>query len=171
MSDWYTPAPPGLDVGPLPKRSAVGLALQFTLQWLYLVPWSVVAVADVVGSLLGNSDSNIRRGLVDHTLTPRRYHLERRGTQQEWEAWTDEILERRSTEALRAERQRRAWNAGSRYKHKETDPAFDVEKRYYRSIGAGGVAVVAARRGWDVDWRKTYPKSTVRLVYRKPLDA
>ncbi|GAA2238328.1 MULTISPECIES: hypothetical protein [Kitasatospora] len=166
MSNSYASAPQGLDTGPLPRRSAVGLWLQFTLQWLYKVPWSPIVALDFV---FGHGV--LWEPFAERTLTPRRLRLERRGTQQEWEAWADRIIQRRAAEAMQTEFQHRRWNASGkyRYKHQETEPNFHIEMRYYRGIGAAGVAVVAARHGWDVDWQRTSPKNFVRLVYRRPL--
>ncbi|MFJ6214581.1 hypothetical protein ACIQGZ_14785 [Streptomyces sp. NPDC092296] len=170
MSAPYTPPPPGMDVGPLRRRSVVGLVLQSTLQWCYLVPGGLLAVGDMLSSLLGNGSGDLWKGVRDHTLTRRRYHLERRGTEAEWAAWADERLERLATAAIRTEREHRAHNQkGGRYRYREAEPSITVEKRYYRGIGAAGLAAVAARRGWDVDWQHTDPTSSVKLVYRHPL--
>ncbi|WP_441246442.1 hypothetical protein [Kitasatospora sp. McL0602] len=170
MSDWYTPAPPGTNVGPLPKRSAVGLALQFALQWLYLVPWIVfyeVCDLQYVGECVAEGSSK------RHVLTLGRYRLERRGTQEDWEAWADQALDLGTRVTLRHEQDRRAGNAGGkkRYTHKEQVPTTFIKCRYYRGIGAAGVAALAARRGWDIDWKASTPDKQIRLVYRKPLDA
>ncbi|KJK58397.1 hypothetical protein [Saccharothrix sp. ST-888] len=168
MSGHYTPPPPGPDTGPLPARSAVGLALQLWLQWLYLLPW--IAIYEV-GDFGYVDESWAEGNITRHVLTPSRYRLERHGAQQDWEMWADKALDRGTKGALYRERGRRAENARgkNRYKHKETEPTTFIKKRYYRGIGAAGVAALAARRGWEVDWKRTDPGKAVHLVYRKPL--
>ncbi len=168
MSQWYTPAPPGTDLGPLPRRSAAGLALQFALQWLYLVPLIVIYE---LGRFVTVEECVAEGDTRKHVLTPSRYRLEREGTRQEWEAWADRAIERGTGVSLANEQARRAENARgtNRYKHKERVPTSFVKRRYYRGIGAGGVAALAARRGWDVDWKASaLTKKEIHLVYRGP---
>ncbi|MEV4611394.1 hypothetical protein AB0K43_02160 [Kitasatospora sp. NPDC049258] len=167
----YDPPPPGTDLGPLPRRSALGLALQFWLQWLWLVPWGVLVALYFLGALLGAGGDSVGPNIVRSTLTPRRYRLERRGGPQEWEAFAAAELERVGAPALARERERRAANAAgrSRYRHPETDPQVRIRSRSYRGIGAGGLAALAARQGWQVDWARTRPAAEVRLVHRGPL--
>ncbi|MGK4585881.1 hypothetical protein [Kitasatospora sp. HPMI-4] len=170
MSGRHTPPPPGLNTGPLPRRSVVGLTLQLWLQWLYVLPWIVVYEACQLYTV---GESWAEGNSTRHILTPAKYRLERHGTPRDWEVWADRALEIGTTVALRHERDRRAENArgDNRYKHKETEPTTFIKKRYYRGIGAAGVAALAARRGWDVDWTRSDPENVVHLVYRQPLGA
>ncbi|WP_371494828.1 hypothetical protein OG871_06290 [Kitasatospora sp. NBC_00374] len=171
MSTVHNPPPAGLAAGPLPRRSALGLALQFWLQWLWLLPWGLLIAVYFIGALLGAGGDSVGPNIVRSTLTPRRYRLERHGTPQDWEAWADAELQRVGDAAVAREREHRALNAEGkrRYKYPEADPVVTIKKRYYRGIGATGLAAVAARRGWQVDWAKTRPDSEVQLVHRGPL--
>ncbi len=168
MTVQFTPAPPGIDLAPAPRRSALGLWLQFTLQWLYLLPWIAVYELCDLGTI---GECVAEDSWRKHVLTPTRYRLERRGTQQEWAAWADRALEVGTRSALFREQQNRTENAAgnNRYKHKESEPTTFVRQRYYRGIGKGGVAALAAQRGWDVDW-KSHTNHQVHIVRRGPIN-
>ncbi|PJN23981.1 hypothetical protein [Kitasatospora sp. CB02891] len=151
MSTWHPPAPPGLNTGPLPRRSVLGLWLQFGLQWFWL-PFRIV------WDFLDNSvafDGTAEPGVAKFVLTPSRYRLERQGTREEWEAWAGRALDRGIERGLATVRRNQEFNANKyRYKFKgdELVPRTTIRRRYYRGIGLDGLAVLAARRGWQVDW-------------------
>ncbi|WP_033219065.1 hypothetical protein [Kitasatospora phosalacinea] len=167
MSTWHPPAPPGVDTGPLPRRSAVGLRLQFCLQWFWL-PFRVV------WQLFDNPASDCvaeGHGYLKFVLTPSRYRLERSGTRQEWEAWADRALEQgiaAATSGVASSVDH--YNTGrTRYQVKGDAlvPRTTIRRRYYRGIGAGGLAVLAARRGWQIDWRDAR-SAEIRLSQSRP---
>ncbi|WP_354638710.1 hypothetical protein [Kitasatospora camelliae] len=166
MSISYTPAPPGVKTGPLRKRWAVSLWLQFTLQWIWLLPHAFYKMED--GGFFDQGTAE--KGMSAIVLTPSRYRLERRGTQQEWEAWADRAIARGIERGLKLAEKHRDWNESGkyRYKYKDTAPTTYIKRRYYRGIGVDGVAALAARRGWDVDWSRTQYDSAVHLVLRQP---
>lgn len=164
MSVWYTPAPPGVDTGPLRRRWMLGLWLQFGLQWLWFLPLALYK-SDGGGD---PDEGTAEGGLSALLLTPGRYRLERRGTREEWEAWADRAITDGIRKALRGAQEKADWNESGkyRYKYEPSAPTAFVRKRYYRGIGTAGAAALAARRGWDVDWGRT-TRSEVRIVLRQ----
>ncbi|GAA2105899.1 hypothetical protein GCM10009759_43470 [Kitasatospora saccharophila] len=153
MSTVHPPPPPGIDIGPLPRRSVVGLWLQFCLQWVWL-PFRVV------WQLFDNPARDCvadGHGYGKFVLTPSRYRLERSGTREEWEAWADRALGQGIAAATFGVMNAiDHYNTGkTRYQVKGDGlvPSTTIRRRYYRGIGAEGLAVLAARRGWQIDWR------------------
>ncbi|MFB7943650.1 hypothetical protein ACFC6L_01905 [Kitasatospora phosalacinea] len=166
MSAWHPPAPPGTDTGPLPRRGAVGLWLQFCLQWFWL-PFRVV------WHLFDNpSNDCVAEGEYrKFVLTPSRYRLERSGTRAEWEAWADRALAHGTAAAARGVASSvEHYNSGRTRYRVEGDalvPRTTVRRRYYRGIGAEGLAVLAARRGWQIVWEDAQ-KPEIRLFQQQP---
>ncbi|GLW70228.1 hypothetical protein Kpho02_25270 [Kitasatospora phosalacinea] len=168
MSTRHPPAPPGPGAGALPRRGAVGLWLQFCLQWFWL-PFRVVwylfddPAADCVAE-----EQEYRK----FVLTPSRYRLERSGTRAEWEAWADRALARGTAAATRGVvSSAEHYNTGRTRYRVEGDalvPRTTIRRRYYRGIGAEGLAVLAARRGWQID-RNDAQKSEIHLFRSQPV--
>ncbi|MEV4557052.1 hypothetical protein AB0K51_08640 [Kitasatospora sp. NPDC049285] len=166
MTTRHTPAPPGVETGPLPARSEVGLALQFWLQWIWLLPRVVYDVLDNGGD---PDEGTAEPGPSKLVLTSARYRLERRGTPQDWSDFADRAIARGIERGLRIADERRDWNDSGKYRYQWKDTAAHtfVRKRYYRGIGLAGVAALAARRGWEVDWERSRDGDVAHLVLRR----
>ncbi|MFC8716782.1 hypothetical protein [Kitasatospora sp. NPDC057198] len=154
MSTVHPPAPPGLDTGPLPARGVIGLQLQFCLQWIWL-PFRVAL--HLLNNMPSGDCAADGHGVGKFVLTPSRYRLERSGTREEWEAWAERALDQGLTSAMAGVVGYVSHNNSTRgkwkYKGDMLVPETTIRRRYYRGIGPGGLAVLAARRGWQVDWR------------------
>jgi hypothetical protein len=136
----------GADLGPLPGRSAAGLRWQFCVQPLFFVAYiCVIAVALVLQGPGSPGELDLpKRWFIDG----RRYRLERRGTAEEWTAWTSRVVAEYTHEAEARERRGRA-----RKRWVARVPRVELSVRDYRGVGAAAVAAAAAEHGWAVDWK------------------
>ncbi|MGW4896893.1 hypothetical protein ACWEQL_32240 [Kitasatospora sp. NPDC004240] len=138
--------------GSAPRRSRIGVLLQFTLQWIYLPLWIGALVALVVLAMFagGGGPSGPKS---DAWLKPHRFYMpygrlkaELSGRPEDWEAYVAPVLARRIREA----EARHAAGEGALQPDLSRKITIKLALRYFRGLGADGLARLAARHGWEL---------------------
>jgi hypothetical protein len=131
------------------------LAVQFTLQFVYIPLWVLIAVGLTVLAIWADSASNANVGpptaafgFAEATISWRRFRVEWSGRAQDWEPFTEALLKERFS---RSERNS-GWDAAKLPPSGVRRAIADLPVRYYRGLGAARVEQMAERHGWSVDW-------------------
>ncbi|MER7582060.1 hypothetical protein [Kitasatospora sp. NPDC097691] len=157
---WTTPAHTAA-----PRRTRVGLAAQFVLQFLY-VPLGFLLVICLVALLVwmvssggggGGSSTEVGApatmlvGLSRAGISWRRLRVEWNGRPEDWEPFTEGLLKDRFA---RAER-KSGWGPAELPPSGVRRAVTGLGRHHYRGLAPTRVEELAERHGWSVDWARS----------------
>ncbi|MFJ9847339.1 hypothetical protein ACIRYZ_44350 [Kitasatospora sp. NPDC101155] len=149
-----------------PRRSRIGLAAQFVLQFVYIPLGILVAIGFVVlpfwaaatsGSGGGGSGTDlgdlarILEGLARSAISWRRLRTEWSGRPEEWETFTERLLTKRFSRAERKSRWAPHELSPSRVRRAVTH----LWLHHHHGLAPTRVEQLAERHGWSMDWAKS----------------
>ncbi|WP_143179635.1 hypothetical protein [Streptomyces yunnanensis] len=148
-------AKPRPDPGPAPCRSRTGLVAQFVLQCLYIPIWALIAIGLTMLAIWldVNSSANvgppeIAFGFVRTGISWRRLRAAWGGRPEDWAPFTEPLLAERFAKAEKDS----GWFASQLPPSGVRRATARLARCHCRGLGATGVATLAQRYGWSVDW-------------------
>ncbi|MFJ9690535.1 hypothetical protein [Kitasatospora sp. NPDC101183] len=147
-----------------PRRSRVGLAAQFVLQFLYIPLGFLLVLGFAVLLLWASSDAGggtpvsggggpggALGGVAATGISWRRLRIEWNGRPEEWEPFTEALLVSRFDSARKSS----GWAPFELPPGGVRRAVTGLSRRDYRGLAPTEVEQLARRHGWSVDWEKS----------------
>jgi hypothetical protein len=141
-----------------PRRSRIGLAAQYVLQYLYVPVWALLAFAllalVIAVDVLGNGNLGLPGSVFAFRTTAiswRRLRAEWTGRTDLWASFTDE----RFAALFPPAEKNGGWEVAKLPPSGIRRAECTLAVRHYRGLDSAAIEQLAGRRGWSVDWEKT----------------